>query len=69
MPQYLFVVARGHTDLFEYLKERFADDENVDVILDRRGVSQSVPAVERRQKHPEVTGELRERSYAVINLC
>jgi hypothetical protein len=32
----LFVVARDHRSLYDYLRERFAGDEGVDVILDRR---------------------------------
>lgn len=68
MPRYLFIVARGNTALFEYMKERFAHDENVAVILDRRASSApTAPGVERRQ-HPEVNEEIRARSYAVVTL-
>lgn len=68
MPRYLFIVARGNSTLFEYLKERFADDEAVEVITDRRAsTAPTEPAVERRS-HPDVNDEIRARSYAVVTL-
>jgi hypothetical protein len=36
MARHLFIVSRAHGLLYEYLIERFADDPNVEVILDRR---------------------------------
>ena len=52
MARYLFLVSRHHPRLYEYLIERFHDDPNVAVVLDRRSGErrarvQSVPA-ERR---------------------
>jgi hypothetical protein len=34
--RYLFVVSRSHPWLYRHLVERFDDDPNVDVMLDRR---------------------------------
>jgi hypothetical protein len=68
MPRYLFIVDRGNSALFAYIKERFAGERNVEVILDRRAsAAPTPPGVERRQ-HPEVNGEIRARSYAVVTL-
>ena len=36
MARHLFLVSRHDGRLFEYLVERFRDDRNVEVILDRR---------------------------------
>jgi hypothetical protein len=70
MPRYLFIVSRGEPALFAILTERFAHDENVEVILDRRGVGPpppEPPAVERRSR-PEVNEEIQLRAYAVVTL-
>jgi hypothetical protein len=68
MPRYLFIVSRANLALFEYAKQRFADDENIAVILDRRaGPTGAGPPVERR-KRLDVNEELRVNSYAVVTL-
>jgi len=36
MARHLFLVSRQDARLYEYLVERFRDDRNVEVILDRR---------------------------------
>ena len=36
MARHLFLVSRHDARLYEYLVERFRDDRNVEVILDRR---------------------------------
>lgn len=36
MKRHLFIVSRDHGSLYAYLLERFNDDANVEVILDRR---------------------------------
>src|SRR5438093_673463 len=36
MARHLFLVSRHEGRLYEYLVERFRDDENVEMILDRR---------------------------------
>jgi hypothetical protein len=69
----LFIVSRRHPDLYEYLKERFANDDQVEVILDRRaGAAARQPGAERgaeeRRCHPEVDTELESRSHAVVTV-
>ena len=76
MGRNLFVVSRRHPDLYEYLRERFATDPAVEVILDRRlgqrRRSQEVRPVDRRRaerrKRPEVETELQTRSHAIITM-
>ncbi len=36
MPHRLFIVARGHDRLFEDLRQQFADNPDVEVLVDRR---------------------------------
>ena len=36
MARHVFVVSRYHARLYEYLVERFRDDNKVEVVLDRR---------------------------------
>jgi len=36
VPRHLFIVSRRDRALYEYLLTRFADDDRVEVILDRR---------------------------------
>ena len=76
MGRTLFVVSRHHPDLYAYLRERFASDANVEVILDRR-VGQrrrraAPAAVERRRAdrrtRPEVEMELQTRSHAIVTI-
>jgi hypothetical protein len=68
MPRYLFIVSRENVALFEYARERFADDENVEVILDRRiKATGPGPPMERRRRD-EVSEELRINSYAIVTL-
>jgi hypothetical protein len=76
MGRTVFVVSRRHPDLYQYLRERFASDTAVEIILDRR-VSQRRQRhtshhverrrVERRQR-PEVEQELETRSHAIITI-
>jgi len=70
---HLVIVARPHADLYEYLKAKFADDPNVQVILDRRhgeertetpGASAEKRAAERRRL--AVDQALRARGLAVV---
>jgi hypothetical protein len=76
MGRTLFVVSRHHPDLFAYLRERFATDSNVEVILDRRLTQrrqrEAQPDAERRRSdrrsRPEVEVELRSRSHAIITM-
>jgi hypothetical protein len=71
MGRHLFIVSRHHHSLYEYLVERFQDDRNVEVILDRRqraGDSDGNQRdVERRQRQT-ADEELTMRSHTVITL-
>ena len=76
MRRNLFVVSRRHPDLYEYLRERFASDTAVEVILDRRLAQrrqrQTPYDTERRRadrrRRPEVEMELQTRSHAIITI-
>lgn len=73
----LFIVSRRHTELYDYLKERFAGDDQVEVILDRRSSGQghrvaspeAPPRSPERRARPEVDTELETRSHAVITVA
>jgi hypothetical protein len=70
MPRYLFIVSRCEPALFAFLQERFAGDENVQVILDRRThppTPPEHPSVERRTR-ADISDEIRTRSYAIVTL-
>lgn len=64
-PRYLFVVSRQHPSLYELLVERFRDDQNVEVILDRRAYTevQEYAAGDRRQRP---RNELEFRSHLIV---
>ena len=68
-PRYLFVVSRRHPQLLELLIERFQDDQNVEVILDRR-VTTPEPALERRpddrRQRRSRADDLNLRSHLII---
>lgn len=72
MTRTLFIVSRRHTELYEYLKERFAGDDQVEVILDRRGdparQAEPTPPPHERRSRPDIDTELTTRSHAVITL-
>jgi hypothetical protein len=65
----LFIVSRHHSDLFSYLRDRFAGDGAVEVILDRRtGVAKPDSDRANRRRHPEIEAELATRSHAILTL-
>ena len=76
MARHLFIVSRSETSLYQHLIERFLDDPNVEVILDRRRgerrrrVPQDPPGrrLADRRTHPEVDLELQSRSLAILTL-
>ncbi len=76
MGRTLFIVSRHHPDLYAYLRERFASDPAVEIVLDRRVVQrrsrEGSYSVDRRQaerrRRPEVDVELRTRSHAIITI-
>ena len=76
MARYIFIVSLRHRALYDYLLKRFSDDPNAQVILDRRRGERrqvEIPVVpecrraDRRQR-PDISGELRLRSVAVVTI-
>jgi hypothetical protein len=75
MARHLFILSRRDPDLYAYLKERFADDAAVEVILDRRHAP-AAPARGRadaagsqdRRRRPDADTELLARSYTIVTL-
>ena len=71
----LFIVARDQPDLWRHLTQDFAEDQEVQVILDRRGDERrrSVQArdPERRQagrrRPPSIDTDLRYRSFVILH--
>lgn len=70
MARYLFIVSRRDPGLLAFLRERFAGDANVEVILDRR--AEPAPPSRRptgeRRARPAVDEEIGARGYAVVTL-
>jgi hypothetical protein len=68
-PRYLFVVSRQHEELYDLLVERFHDDRNVEVVLDRRVATSERPADygahDRRQRR-SAKDDLTRRSHLII---
>ncbi len=70
----MFIVARRHPELYDYLSTRFADDPNVTVVLDRRLAPRrrrALPAAAERRRvdrrsRPDVDEQLRTTSLAVV---
>jgi chromosome segregation ATPase len=73
-PTQMFIVARRHPELYDYLSARFADDPSVTVVLDRRLAPRrrrALPAAAERRRvdrrtRPEVDEQLRATSLAVV---
>ena len=73
-PPRVFIVARRHPELYEYLKSRFADDTTVMVVLDRRLAPRrrrALPAAAERRRadrrsRPEVDERLTSTSLAIV---
>lgn len=72
----LFIVARDQLDLWGYLRRDFAEDEEVQVILDRRQwkrrqrVHSHDPErrrEDRRRRKPSVDTDLRYRSFVILH--
>ena len=76
MGRTLFIVSRHHPDLYAYLRERFASDHGVEVVLDRRTTQrrrrEQAYEIDRRQadrrRRPDVELELQTRSHAIITI-
>src|SRR5262245_45757766 len=75
MPDQLFIVARSHPELYDYLSARFAEDATVAVVFDRRVTPRrrrSQPAAAERRRtdrrsRPDVDEQLRTTSLAVVS--
>jgi len=76
MTRHLFILSRRVPELYSYLKERFAGDEAVEVILDRRyaDASDIEPraggergGVDRRCR-PDADAELLTRSHTIVTI-
>ena len=68
-PRYLFVVSRKHRELYELLIERFQDDQNVEIILDRRAATQEsadVHSPDDRRQRRSPADDLNLRSHLII---
>lgn len=74
MRRLLFVVARDQPNLWDHLRGDFANDEEVEVILDRRleerrrrvqTLEQERRRTDRRQPHIE--NDLRYRSFVIVH--
>ena len=73
-PARMFIVARRHAELYEYLNAQFADDGTVRVVLDRRLASRrrrALPAAAERRRldrraRPEVDEQLRATPLAIV---
>jgi hypothetical protein len=77
MPRRLIIVSRNHPDLYVYLRDRFAREGDVEVILDRRLVErrqvQVAASSERRRQgrrvRPDVDAQLRVRSHVIVTVA
>ena len=70
----MFIIARRHPELYDYLSARFADDAGVAVVLDRRFAPRrrrALPAAAERRRgerraRPEIDEQIRATSLAVV---
>jgi len=70
----MFIVARRHPELYDYLGAQFADDPNLTIVLDRRLASRrrrALPAAAERRRvdrrwRPEIDDQLRATPLAVV---
>jgi hypothetical protein len=77
MARHLFIVSRQHPRLYEYLVERFRDDNKVTVMVDRRTIERrrAVPdrstaerrSGDRRQERP-ADDSLSLRSHLIVTV-
>jgi hypothetical protein len=77
-PQHLLIISRYHPALYDYVRQRFAGEDNVEVILDRRNgrerrVERANRSVERRaverRTRPAVDAALRMESMQFLTLA
>ena len=71
MTRHLFILSGRDPDLYSYLKERFAGDAAVELIVDRRQGHRGRTAVRYpidRRKRPDADAELLTRSYTIVTV-
>jgi hypothetical protein len=78
-PQHLLIISRYHPALYDYVRQRFAGEQNVEVILDRRNgrdrrAERGEPPVERRaaaerRTRPGIDAALRMESMQFLTLA
>jgi hypothetical protein len=77
MPRYLVVVASEQIGLYAELLDRFRDDSNVRVVLDRRRAERRLGGIDPggderrvrdRRRRKDVEEELKTRSHAIVKL-
>jgi hypothetical protein len=75
--RHLLIISRYHPGLYEYVRARFADEDNVEVILDRRRgrnrrARRGHPPVDRRETdrrvHAHVDAALRMESMQFVTI-
>ena len=74
MVRYLLIVARNQPDLWRYLKDNFAGDDKVEVILDRRREErrqriqphESERRQAERRRQPSLDKDLTYRSLVIV---
>ena len=69
MARHLFIVSRHHVRLYDYLLERFQDDTNVQVVLDRRATAERRTAEresEDRRQSRAADDDLKLRSHVIV---
>lgn len=77
-PRHLLIVSRYHPELYDYVRARFANEDNVEVILDRRRghdrrASPSKASIERRSAdrrvRPHIDAALRMESIQFVTIA
>jgi hypothetical protein len=77
-PRHLLIISRYHPGLYDYVRARFAHEDNVEVVLDRRGgrdrrVMSETSGVERRAAErrirPHIDAALRMESMQFVTVA
>jgi len=78
LPRHLLIISRYHSGLYDYVRARFAHEDNVEVILDRRrGRDRRASAVEAhverrsadRRVRPHIDAALRMESMQFVTVA
>jgi hypothetical protein len=67
MARMLFIVARDDPGLYESLRREFADEPEVEVILDRRAGERRTGPGDERRRRPEVDERLQALGWAIVH--